>query len=198
MLARIAGETPDRGPVLRWQGEVLERTKGPAAAVEMLTSRPSALDASPRAQVVLARCLRALDRHDEALPLERRALARGGRDRLVHGEVERLWREVRPLASFADCRALDADFQVLFAVVDDQPPYDLYYRNDLGFRLRDVVSTWMWRGEGRTQGLAEGAPPEARALLERCVAHLRGGRRPDPEGRRVPELPRAVGLRRRS
>src|SRR4029077_16317405 len=30
--------------------------------------------------------------------------------------------------------------------------------------------TYTWRGEGRTQGLAEGAPKEARALLDRCVA----------------------------
>jgi hypothetical protein len=40
----------------------------------------------------------------------------------------------------------------------------------VAFRLREVVSVYTWRGEGRAQGIAPGAPKEVAGLLARCVA----------------------------
>ena len=63
-----------------------------------------------------------------------------------------------------------ADFRLLFDAVKGDPARGAAYRNDLAFRFREVVSTYAWRAEGRTQKLAEGTPDAARALLARCVA----------------------------
>jgi hypothetical protein len=112
---------------------------------------------------------RARARAAAAPPIEREAVARGGDDAALLGEVEARWRE-RPLGSFADCDALDADFGLLLGRARGHPYLQMAFRNDLAFRFREVASVFAWRGEGRSQGIAEGAPKAARALLDRCVA----------------------------
>jgi cytochrome c peroxidase len=148
----------------------LSRVDGPAAGLASLEAHPSKGPETPRTLVLRAGLLRDLGRHAEALAPEREALARAGDDVAVEFAVERAWRERRPLASFEDCAALDRDYAALLDHASRDPRRVLSWANNVAFRLRDVVSAFTWRGEGRTQGIAEGAPPAARALLDRCVA----------------------------
>jgi hypothetical protein len=79
------------------------------------------------------------------------------------------WRG-RRLETFADCTALESDARLLLAHTASDPYLQVVVRNDVAFLLREVASAFTWRGEARTQGIAEGAPPEARAVLDRSVA----------------------------
>ena len=145
------------------------RLVGPAAGLAVLEAHAAPGPETPRTLVLRASWLRELGRHVEALPLEREALERAGDDRPVEASVERAWR-TRPIASFEDCAALDRDYAVLLSHAAGDALRTISYANNVAFRFREVVSTYAWRGEGRTQGIAEGAPPAARALLDRCVA----------------------------
>jgi hypothetical protein len=156
--------------VLRARADALERALGAEAALTFLLGAPVPVDRSPRTAARLAALLRGADRHAEALVLERRAVERGASDPVALAAVEALWREKRPLASFDDIAALEADMDRLLSAVDRDPYLAMAYRNDFAFRLRDIAATFAWRGEARTQGLADGAPKEARALLDRVVA----------------------------
>ena len=169
LSAELVARHPARGAVVRGRADVVERVSGRAGWVVLLEAR-DLLATSPRTMLALARRLRtADDRHDEALALERRALAAAAGDLVVLDGVEGLWRQHRPLASPADVNTLVADADALLAAVATDPARALSYRNDLAFRLRDVVAAFAWRGEGRTQGLAVGAPVAARAWLDRVV-----------------------------
>lgn len=167
----LGRERPDDPVVLRARADLAEAHGGRAGWV-VLRGRPDVLARSPRTALALARRLREeaddADAHAEALALERQALARGAFDPVVVAEVERLWRS-RPVASFADVDALLADVDALLATVDGDPWTALTTRNNVAFRLRDVVASFASRGEARTQTLAPGAPPQARALLDRVV-----------------------------
>ena len=168
-LERLATRRPKDATLLRWRAERL-RASRPEEALTLLFAHREVVESSPRACLALAGLLRSFDRHAEADVLERLALARGAGDATILGGVEALWREARPLASFEDADALDADFRDLFARAATRPDLGLAFRNDLAFRFREICATYAWRGEGRTQGLAEGAPAAARRLLDRVVA----------------------------
>ena len=168
-LAALSARFPASAVVLRRRAEAAAAGDGAAAAIALLEHEPATIAASPRAAVLLARLLRDVERHAEATSLERAALARAPFDRPTLVAIEALWREHRPLASFGDCDALDRDFEALFAAVRGDAWLEVAWRNDLAFRLREVVSTYAWRGEARTQGLARGAPADAGRLLARCV-----------------------------
>lgn len=172
--AALVARHPGSGPAVRGRAAQVEARAG-REGWRVLLEAKGLLETSPRTMLALALRLReADDRHDEALALERRALARAGGDLTVLDGVEAAWRERRPFASVADVEAFTADAEALLAAVGDDPERGLTYRNDLAFRLRDVVASFAWRGEGRTQGLAAGAPPEARRWLDRVVTWYDG------------------------
>lgn len=174
LSADLVARLPACGAVVRGRADVLDRAT-PGAGRAVLADAKALLATSPRTMVVLARRLRtADDRHDDALALERRALAAAAGDVVVLDAVEVAWRQARPLASVADVEAFVADADVLLAAADGDRARAFSYRNDLAFRLRDVVASFAWRGEGRTQGLAVGAPAQARAWLDRVVAWYDG------------------------
>ncbi|MBL9087642.1 MAG: hypothetical protein JNM10_10930 [Planctomycetia bacterium] len=174
LSAELVARRPGCGAVVRGRADVLDRT-APRAGWDVLLGAKALLATSPRTMVALARRLRkADDRHADALALERRALAAAAGDVVVLDAVEVAWRQARPLASVADVDAFVADADALLAAVESDRARAFSYRNDLAFRLRDVVAAFAWRGEGRTQGLAAGAPREARAWLDRVVAWYDG------------------------
>lgn len=171
---------PDVSAVVRARADRIEAKEGVAAALKVLEEWVPGEEMafppdkkyvpSPRVGVATARRLRMVERHADALHYERIALKDGARDLAVVDGVEALWREHRPLASFSDCDALDADFRLLFDAVKGDAWRSSAYRNDLAFRFREIASAYAYRAEGRTQRLAEGAPGAARGLLARCVA----------------------------
>ena len=167
------GRTFPRPPavVVRAGAQLLEANVHARRALALLFDpkvEPTVLR-SPRTLVLRARLERTEDRHTEATADEHAALAAAPADRVVVAGVEALWREHRPLASFEDCDALDRDFALLFDAVKGDPWRTAAFHNDLAFRFREVVSTYAWRAEGRTQQLAEGAPAGAKRLLARTV-----------------------------
>jgi hypothetical protein len=154
---------------------VLEARGDPRAALEALSDAPrTTRRASLRGLAARARLERSLGLHAAAARDERDAVAGAGTvlrgDASVLDAVERLWREHRPLASFEDCDALERDYDDLVRRAEGVPHTQIAWLNNLAFRLREVVSTYTWRGAGRAQGIAEGAPRNAHALLARCVA----------------------------
>ncbi len=142
-------------------------------ALRLLGHRAAVLR-SPRTLALRARLSRAATRHAEALADERRAVSLAGTVKggggTVLDAVETLWREKRPISSFEDCRAYERDYDDLVSRARGYPRVQAAWLNNVALRFREVVSTFTWRGEGRTQGIAEGAPSEARDLLARCVA----------------------------
>ncbi len=185
LSAALLARLPRVGAVVRGRADVLERTAGRAGWVVLLDAK-DLLASSPRTMLALARRLRtADDRHDDAIALERRALAAAAGDLAVLDGVEALWRQHRPLASPADVDAFVADADTLLAAVATDRARNFSYRNDLAFRLRDVVAAFAWRGEGRTQGLAAGAPPRsAPGSTGSCAGTTRRSRRSRPTRRR--------------
>jgi hypothetical protein len=171
VVATLAS-TPAGG---RAQAGVLEAKGDLAGALAALDAPPLASRAAsmtPRTSVARARLRRRLGRHDEALAEERRVVAEAGTaaaNGSILEAVERIWRELRPLGSFADCAALDADYDDLVRRAAGLPHVQIAWLNNLAFRLREVVSTYTWRGEGRSQGIADGSPREVHRLLARCV-----------------------------
>ncbi len=168
-LEDLAKRHPTSAVVLRHRAADRMANEGFPAAIAMLEGAAPVVAASPLTRVMLAVFLREVERHADALGHERAALAAAPHDAEVTNEVEQLWRERRPLASFADCDALDRDFEALFAAAKGDASREMAWRNDLAFRLREIVSTYATRREGRTQALAEGAPADAKRLLARCV-----------------------------
>lgn len=174
LSADLVARFPACGAALRGRADVLDRAAAGTGRAA-LEAAPALLATSPRTMLALAGRLRtADDRHADALALERRALAAAAGDATVLDGVEVAWRQARPLASVADVDAFVADAATLLAAADGDRARAFSYRNDLAFRLRDVVASFAWRGEGRTQGLAKGAPPQARAWLDRVVAWYDG------------------------
>ncbi len=171
VLESLYSKYPSCAVVLRATAEWLDVHEGSKSALALLDSKEATgvVRRSPRTWVVLAGLLRRHDRHADASAHEHAALAAAPTDRKVVDAVEALWREHRPIASFDDCEALDRDFATLFHAVTGDPWRSAAYRNDLGFRFREVVSTYAWRAEGRTQQLAEGTPSAAERLLVRSV-----------------------------
>lgn len=173
----LAARHPTCGPAVRAHAASLERTSAGAGAAA-LRRAGTLLATSPRTQTMLAGLLRRgadeAAAHLEALALERRALELAGADAEVLDAIQGLWRAERPLASVADVEAWLGDAHALLRALRRGRPSDadraLTYRNDLAFRLRDVVAAFAWRGEGRTQGLASGAPAAARRWLDQVVA----------------------------
>jgi tetratricopeptide (TPR) repeat protein len=170
-LGQVVGDRmlfPVPQPALRTaHATARAKRKGPAEGLAALDrgSKPE----TPRTLLLRAGFLRDLSRPDDALAVEREALARAGEDLDVEAGVEALWRR-RPMRSFADALSLADDAKLLLARAEGDPWRTISYANNVAFRLREVASAFTWRGEGRTQGLAEGAPKEARAVLDRCVA----------------------------
>lgn len=172
-LKEAAGEGPRVG-VARALAALAAERAGPAAGLEVLDAAQAPVILSPRTLVLRARLLRDVGRHAEALADECRAasrvgtLARGGG--YVLDAVETLWREKRRLSSFEDCRRYERDYDDILKRAEGFPRTQIAWLNNVALRFREVVSTWTWRGEGRTQGIADGAPKEAHDLLARCVA----------------------------
>jgi hypothetical protein len=128
--ADLVARLPACGAVVRGRADVLDRAT-PGAGRAVLADAKALLATSPRTMVVLARRLRtADDRHDDALALERHALAAAAGDVVVLDAVEVAWRQARPLASVADVEAFVADADVLLAAADDRARA-FSYRNDL-------------------------------------------------------------------
>jgi hypothetical protein len=167
--AALLARHPSSAAVARRRADALARAGLVAEAARTLEAFPSP---TARLRVDLARHLRALGREDEATALERDAVEDAGADPAVAGAAWQAWR-ARRLETFADYRTLEEDARRLLAKAPEGPRprwARATLLNDLGFLLREGVSVWTWRGEARTQGLVEGAPKEARALLDRCLA----------------------------
>jgi hypothetical protein len=160
---------PEQPALARARANAVARAAGPAEAAAFLSawaSRPER--ASGRLLSDLGGHLRSAGREREAEDAERRA-AEHAADPVVAAAVWGTFRR-RPLATFDDCDRLERDARLLLGRARDDPFVQAGVRNDVAFLLREVVSGFTWRGEARTQGLAEGAPPQARVLLDRCVA----------------------------
>lgn len=112
----------------------------------------------------------AVQRDDRAVATDHYALALTLQPNLpgLMAEFEQYVRS-RELASFDDVDALVADYRRMLDAGPGTPRFQVLARNNLAFLLRDVGSTWTSRGPARVQTFPEGAPPEARRIIETSI-----------------------------
>lgn len=164
-LAELRVRRPDSPAVLHLSGyELLEQ--GELELAEAALRRKLEVETEPAAgtHLLLARVERRRERRPQSLAQYAVALALDPGTQGLIAEYEGYLR-ARKLDGFEDVDALVGEYRTFLDAGPDEPRFQALARNNLAFLLRDVAASYTSRGPARLHTFAEGAPPEARAVL---------------------------------